>query len=357
MNKNEIIGVKKILRFCADIWADPKSILLNYKLGKCKGNEAVLIGTPAHHNLGDHLIAKNEIVFLKKYCGYSDVIEIPTRVFLQRVDQIEKKLDVSTPIFITGGGWMGDLWPEDEEIIELIVERFKKHTIVIFPQTIYYNAPDVHNDSIIRTKDIFSKTKSIILITRDKLSFETSEVFFSSNNVKCYLGPDMGLMNPCVREEKKKPVIYFCFREDREKARSLEADSIREFIKDKGYIVQNISTMSKFRTTIWQRGYKIKSLIRKMAKASLVITDRLHGMIFAVISGTKCIAIDNKTHKVEGVYKSWLSNNERVKVTINDESIFELIDEELVSEDNICGWYDEINNQFLKMAEFIKKNI
>ena len=131
----------------------------------------------------------------------------------------------------------------------------------------------------------------------------------------------MGLLNPCVREEKKKPVIYFCFREDREKARSLEADSIREFIKDKGYIVQNISTMSKFRTTIWQRGYKIKSLIRKMAKASLVITDRLHGMIFAVISGTKCIAIDNKTHKVEGVYKSCLSNNEMVKVTINDESI------------------------------------
>ena len=40
--------------------------------------------------------------------------------------------------------------------------------------------------------------------------------------------------------------------------------------------------------------------------ADIVITDRLHSMVFALLAGCKCIAIDNTTHKVSGVYKKWL---------------------------------------------------
>ena len=33
----------------------------------------------------------------------------------------------------------------------------------------------------------------------------------------------------------------------------------------------------------------------------LVITDRLHAVIFCIITNTPCIAFDNATHKVSGV--------------------------------------------------------
>ena len=39
----------------------------------------------------------------------------------------------------------------------------------------------------------------------------------------------------------------------------------------------------------------------------MVITDRLHCMIFSAITSTPCIVIDNYTNKISGVYK-WISN-------------------------------------------------
>lgn len=37
-----------------------------------------------------------------------------------------------------------------------------------------------------------------------------------------------------------------------------------------------------------------------------MVTDRLHGMIFAYLAGTPCVFLDNKTKKVSGVYNTWL---------------------------------------------------
>ena len=37
----------------------------------------------------------------------------------------------------------------------------------------------------------------------------------------------------------------------------------------------------------------------------MVVTDRLHGMVFAAISGTPCIVFSNYNHKVQGTYE-WI---------------------------------------------------
>ena len=91
-----------------DIYSDPRSINIS-RLKNANHKTAVLLGTPTHHNIGDYLIAYNEEYFLKNSCKYSSVIEILTRIFFHNTSIIAKNLDVSVPIFIAGGGWMGDL--------------------------------------------------------------------------------------------------------------------------------------------------------------------------------------------------------------------------------------------------------
>ncbi len=44
----------------------------------------------------------------------------------------------------------------------------------------------------------------------------------------------------------------------------------------------------------------------EFSSVQLVVTDRLHGMVFSAITGTPCIALDNISHKVYGAYQ-WLS--------------------------------------------------
>ena len=46
----------------------------------------------------------------------------------------------------------------------------------------------------------------------------------------------------------------------------------------------------------------------KFSKAELVITDRLHGMIFSVITKTPCLVFDNKNHKISETYTAWLKD-------------------------------------------------
>lgn len=45
--------------------------------------------------------------------------------------------------------------------------------------------------------------------------------------------------------------------------------------------------------------------MQEFASAKLVITDRLHGMIFAALTQTPCIVLGNYNHKVKGTYE-WL---------------------------------------------------
>ena len=50
----------------------------------------------------------------------------------------------------------------------------------------------------------------------------------------------------------------------------------------------------------------VKEKIQEFLGSKLVITDRLHGMIFAAITETPCIALSNYNHKVIGTY-DWIS--------------------------------------------------
>ena len=115
----------------------PSSIFIEKKLLHSV-NPILLIGTPVHKNLGDHLIADNELAFLQSIFFNRVIFEIPTDIFFDR----EKSLVRNTPdgalLAITGGGWMGDVWVDDEYRMQKIISDYKHHKIVIFPQTMFY---------------------------------------------------------------------------------------------------------------------------------------------------------------------------------------------------------------------------
>ena len=64
----------------------------------------------------------------------------------------------------------------------------------------------------------------------------------------------------------------------------------------------------------------------KFRECELVITDRIHGMIFAAITGTPCIALSNYNYKVKGTYE-WIKNLGYIKFTDDINEIPTLIQE------------------------------
>ena len=65
---------------------------------------------------------------------------------------------------------------------------------------------------------------------------------------------------------------------------------------------------------------------KQFQTSQIVITDRLHGMIFATITETPCVVFGNFNHKIIESYK-WLKNLEYIRFCNNMNEIEDIIEE------------------------------
>ena len=267
-------------------------------------NGVLLVGTPLHRNLGDHLIAESEQRYLEDIYPGRKVIEIPTEIFQEHKEQISVELKPDIPVFITGGGWMGSLWPNDEMVLQEMIFCFRNNPLTILPQTVCYE-PDDPEDLLWSMRSVMSLCRDIRFCARDEASFRFAEENFP---VESILAPDMALlMEPSP--VRKKNGVGFCLRKDRERCFSDET-ALRELFKD--YPIREVDTMSKRRIPARHRRKSIERAIGDIGSCEVLVTDRLHAMIYAMLGGTKCIAFDNRTGKVRGIYEKWLSDDPNI---------------------------------------------
>jgi pyruvyl transferase EpsI len=74
---------------------------------------------------------------------------------------------------------------------------------------------------------------------------------------------------------------------------------------------------------------EIRTKCSEIAGAKIFITDRLHGMIFAALTGTPCIIFHNYNQKIKGVYE-WIRELPYIRL-INDVSELESNLEQLIN--------------------------
>ena len=98
------------------------------------------------------------------------------------------------------------------------------------------------------------------------------------------------------------------------------------------------------------REEKTKEYLRFFASHSLIVTDRFHGVLFSVITGTPCIALKNNNGKVAGGFY-WFKNCKAVKLAENIEDAKRLVPA-LYGAD--FGELPDFTPYFDKAAEIIK---
>lgn len=282
----------------------------------------IMLATPTHGNLGDQAIVLAEKNMLNLLFPNKKILEIPNDVYLRFPDICKKNINLDDIIIIDGGGNLGSLWPWEDKKISNIISDYKENKIIIFPQTAYYN-PEVDKKIIESNRKIYENAKDLTIMLRDKRSFELFNKLYSEVNT--IFVPDIVLfLQPTVTNHKKCDVL-FCLRDDLEKCVDLNTQRIIENnLKEYGYTYDFTTTVIKSR--VWNRNRKkvLQSKWDEFSSANLIITDRLHGMIFAAITGTPCIALDNISKKVSGVYK-WIENLDYIKCVNNVNEVILLI--------------------------------
>jgi pyruvyl transferase EpsI len=311
-----------------------------------------LIGTEDLNNLGDHHIAISQIEFLKKYFNDYTIIEIPISTFGSELRYLKHKIKPNDILFSTGGGNCGDTYTTSESIRHSIIENFRSNKIIIFPQTIDFSNSKEGQDFLKKARDLYSNP-NVLFITREKTSYN-----YAKNNFKCttLLYPDIVLFSNHCNIHNLRQNVLLCMRSDNEKAITTDDEkAIKNVLKQKGYSYTYTDTTTTEDIATDNRNEAIDKIMNQFASAKLVITDRLHGMVFSAISQTPCVVLSNYNHKVKGVYE-WIKELNYIKFVESNNEVKNAIDE-VTSIKYPLYHNNELMNEFESMAHDIKEFI
>ena len=304
--------------------------------------------TPTHVNIGDHAITV-AVQNMLKDCNLPFVeITFDELYQLKKYDLLGAMNEHT--IFINGGGNLGTLWPMVENIMRDVVSSNKNSRIIILPNTIYYEDTEHGRSELQKSKKIYNAHKHLKFYAREMISYDFMKQHY--NDVE--LCPDVALSLNETKPATKRSGCLLCLRNDLEKTLSEENFSlllsqVKSVFKD-NFTISDMYAESP--VGVDDRQVELTKKLDEFRKSELVITDRLHGMLFATITSTPCIVVNSLSPKVKGCFE-WIKDLGYVKfcndLTTLNETYFEIKNRSY----NFSNEY--LSNYFEKLKETIKR--
>ncbi len=269
-------------------------------------------------NLGDVAITYAQKRWLKKMYPNHEVVEVPTAKTLIYIPNIAKNIKREDIVTVVGGGNMGDMYGDLELLRLMVVNRFKKNKVILFPQTIDYSDSADARWLLKKSKKIYSAHPDLLMMAREKVSYEKMKKCYP--NVNVILTPDIVMTLDERRDsQNRENIITLCLREDKEKAdNSKVIESLLSQLAKHEMYVENYDThIGGDRYSEDEKYSELEKIWIQFRKSRLVITDRLHGMIFAYITGTPAIVLPNSNFKVKECYE-WIRDCGNIKFVERD---------------------------------------
>lgn len=290
-------------------------IYLRYQLSKkseisiSKDTAKVIVALAADYgNLGDVAITNAQINFIRDAFPNHQILPIYLDEINSLLIPLKKRLNPDDVITIIGGGNMGDLYEGFEEYRRSIIKFFPNNKIVSFPQTIDFSETDEGTTSIRKSIKVYSGHKNLHIFAREPQSYEKMKTCFKDNKV--YIVPDIVLYLNKIEPKLNRNGIIFSLRDDSEK--KISNNKQKQLIDS---VIKTYTDVKFLDTHIGDHNFakemgdaELDNILNSFKSSKVVITDRLHGMIFCAITKTPCVVLPNSNHKISGTYNYWLSD-------------------------------------------------
>lgn len=318
--------------------------IIKYK--KTQSKPVFLLFTPEHENLGDHAIAYAEELLLNDL--NISFYEVTNRQ-LEKLDYFNlMSVFNGAMVLVTGGGNLGSLWTWIEDINRRIILCNPESLIVILPNTVYYGETEEEQKYLEESVKIYNSHKNLYIYARE----ENSYVFMKNIYDNVSLFPDMVLSLNYYNGYNVRSGCVLCLRDDTEGLLDEDKLTVIKQIADELF-AENVISSDTFvdkPVGVSERKEAIMAKFNVFSSAKLVITDRLHGMIFAAVTGTSCIVLDSKSPKLRGCY-DWIKHLDYIRF-VDDISDIKRIYASMPQTVNI---YD--NSAVLQLTEELKTDI
>lgn len=268
-----------------------------------------------YNNLGDLAITISQQNFLQDTIGTQYIIiKVYESETFDWISEIKTLPIQNVLITLIGGGNSGSIYDFIERPRRYLLRTFRKYKIISFPQTIYYD--DSERSMAIKEEfaRLVNRCDDLTLIAREKRS---EQVYLSITNTRVLLTPDIvfSYKKYITQNVNRNPgAVALILRGDKEKlmTSTFQYDLIR-LCEKKFDIVKYMDTCDiKYHDDNTQE--LLNDYFKKLQTVSLVITDRLHGMILSYITDTPCIVFLNNNWKIESTYETWMQDQDIVHV-------------------------------------------
>lgn len=284
------------------------------------GDRALIFLAADYGNIGDLAISAAQQGFISKTLPGYALVPVPISRTRSVLRSIQKQILPSDLITIIGGGNMGSLYPDIEDLRQLVIRSFPNNRVVCFPQTLDWNDSPQSHRALQRIRRVYSRHPDIHVFARESISFQRlRSLFASAPSVKVGLVPDIVLSSSAdslgARGSSIPTGALLCLRDDRERA--LDSSQHRELskvLKEVGLEVRITDTHAGGACLSKERcGELLSEKLTQFQGAQLVVTDRLHGMILAALAGTPCLVLANTNHKIRQTWQDWLCDVPQIR--------------------------------------------
>ena len=269
----------------------------------------IIIDIPEHGNIGDHAIAIAQNYFLKNNFENYELIEIPAGVSHLMISYLQDLMSDEDIILFHGGGNFGTLYRSHDKLRANTINNLTHSKFIQLPQTIYFSNNEDGKEKIVNSQKIYeSKRDNIVFCAREQESYSRLREYFPNNN--SILVPDIVFSMDKLNYSGSRNGIITLLRDDFESANIENNSKLINSLKNNFSTVNISDTHLGYGSyiEIEEREKIVFDKLKEVSKHEVVVTDRLHGMIFAYLTETPCIALDNNNHKVRDTYNTWLKN-------------------------------------------------
>lgn len=288
--------------------------ILREVIGSANGRPVAILGTPRHRNLGDSLIWRGELDYVRQ-AGLRLVYTANHTSFR---DEHVRRLPTETVVLCHGGGNLGDRYLIEERFRRHIVASLgMRHQIVVLPQTMSFAETKERDES----RAVYSAAPNLTMLLRDDVSLERARLHMP--DVHSRFCPDLAFgASVAVRDtaERDGPVVILA-RDDAEVASSDLSARVNDWRfppwNELGWKVaqrcEALANLSSPRVShLWfhwadslRLHLNVAAVNTQFAEARAVATNRLHGHILACLAGVPHFVADTAEGKVKPIFEKY----------------------------------------------------
>jgi exopolysaccharide biosynthesis predicted pyruvyltransferase EpsI len=282
-----------------------------------------LLDFPNYPNVGDSAIWLGTLAVLRELrCRLVYVCDNPS----YSLEALEHRLPPGCPVLLQGGGSFGDLWPEGQRFRERVVGQLRHRPIIQLPSSIEFRSAAAAEQA----RATLNQHENLTLLCRDRDSLAYATEHFRARSLLC---PDAALaLTPTSRGPADVDLVVLQ-RSDHEALKPippLPGARVLDWSSAPGEPGHSRWWVGKQRLTRLvgrtrrgdERAERVRqALIRRLfdslarqrvlfgfavvTSGRLLVTDRLHGHILALLFGVPHVVVETGYGKIRSFHESF----------------------------------------------------